>query len=718
MRCRNAKGYLLLAVGLAAGAVARPAGAAGDGFAYERGLQPGGRGPNRIALDEPMLTRAMPVRYAAGSAHAADAADAAPIGGLEDLRLFDGAGRELPYLLMLPAAARERSLEGALLEIPLSKSESGFEADLGQVENVDRLTLQGLPSPLLKRYRLEGSGDRKHWVTLIAEGTLFDLPAEGLRLLAADFPAGAYRYLRWTWNDASSGRVAPPTSARARLLERAEPPQPTTVRLEVTRRPSEPRVSRFHLRLPGRGLPVAALLLEVGPGDLLRRARVSEPRLVGAGGSGASGSSGSIGSSASGTVEPAPLGEAVLRRSSHAGEVAAALTIAIEPPRETGLDLTVEDGDSGSLRLDGVVARLRPLPWIYFESPDGGPVTARYGRPGAAGPRYDLEASRSAAAVGVAASARWGEPRITSGAQPTAPGAAATLGTPQPPAGGALATAGFRYVRRLATVGEGLQQLPLDAAVLAHAHALADLRLATAEDRQVPYLLERRAEPLELRLEIRPAMAPAPATGGSGDAPAGRTISRYTIQLPVAGLPESRLAILTSARVFARDVVVRTATANRATGAERWATVAHLAWRHADPEREAPELAIDLPALTSDRLLLEVEEGDNSPLPLAGARLLLPSWQLRFFGTGQALRLLYGDSRLAPPRYDLALLAPRLVGVEGSELALPEEQRLSAAVEAVRSGMWFWLGLAGAVLVLLALLVRLLRGEPPAAAAS
>ena len=91
-------------------------------------------------------------------------------------------------------------------------------------------------------------------------------------------------------------------------------------------------------------------------------------------------------------------------------------------------------------------------------------------------------------------------------------------------------------------------------------------------------------------------------------------------------------------------------------------------------------------------------------------RLLLPSWRLRFFGTGTPLRLLYGDSRLASPRYDLVLLAPRLVGVEGSELVLPGERPLTAGGAAMRSGSWFWIGLGVAVIVLLALLVRLLRG--------
>ncbi|MBP9145857.1 MAG: DUF3999 family protein [Thermoanaerobaculia bacterium] len=673
---------LLCAGGLA---LAPAAQAGADGFTVERRLQPGASGPNRVALDEELLARAKPVRYAD------TAPGAPPVAGLEDLRFFDAGGREVPYLLMLPRAARERSLDGAVLAILPTKNESGFEVDLGAVENVDRLTLEGLPSPLLKRFRLEGSGDRRRWVALIPEGTVFDLPAEGLRLLDAEFSAGPYRFLRWTWNDATSGRVRPPTSARVRLLERSEPPPATTVRLAVERRPSEPRVSRFHLRLPGRDLPIDALVLEVAPGDLLRQATVTEPRFATRG------------------VEPAPLGEAVLRRSSHAGQVAAALAIPIVRPRESGLDLTVQDGDSGPLRLDGAVARLRPLPWIYFESPDGAEIVARFGKPSAMAPRYDLEASRGAAASAIAATATWGASRVEN----ASPSAASALA---PPMGGTLATGAFRFERVLAATGDGLLQLPLDAAVLAHAHGLADLRLVTDDGTQVPFLLERRAEPLEIRLAIDSARR-ADGSAGTGG-PTEGTVSRYTILLPFAGLPASRLAIATSSRLFAREVVLQAAVVDAATGGERWNVVAHLAWRHTDPELEAPELAIDLPALAGDRLRVEVEEGDNSPLPLSGARLLLPSWRLRFFGTGTPLRLLYGDSRLAPPRYDLELLAPRLVGVEGRELVLPDERPLAAGNTPMRSGRWFWIGLGGAVLVLLALLARLLRGAPPAAANS
>jgi hypothetical protein len=71
----------------------------------------------------------------------------------------------------------------------------------------------------------------------------------------------------------------------------------------------------------------------------------------------------------------------------------------------------------------------------------------------------------------------------------------------------------------------------------------------------------------------------------------------------------------------------------------------------------------------ADELWLVVDEGDNAPLPLVHARLLLPSYRLRFFApAGGGLRLLYGRDDLEPPRYDLALLAPTLMGAAATEV--------------------------------------------------
>lgn len=630
--------------------------ATGTEFRFERSLTPPGSGPAWAAVDAELL---------AGAA----------LSELPDLRLFSADGREVPYLLIAPATAQPRMISGQLLPVAATKERSGFEVDLGAVYRVDRLHLMGFPAPFLKRFRLEGSGDRQRWTLLIAEGTLFDLPAEQLVRTAMDFRASELRYLRLEWDDRTSGRVPLPSAAEARLPGLAEPAERQRQELTWGRRPSEPGKSRFRVLLPGPHLPVTHLELEVGGGHLLRPARVSEARL------------------GSGEVVPMPLGEAKLRRVDLAGARAEELSIPIRRPAGAELELVVEDGDNPALLLERVIAVFSPLPWMYFESPDGAPVVARYGAAGLAAPRYDLEALRGRVDRSTLNQARWG----SSSLRPEVPSAAAI---PVELTGAPLATAGFRYRRQVAAKEPGLTALALDAAVLAHSRDLRDLRLVDGEGRQVPYLLERRDEPLVAELSLRPDPKSSNDDG----------VSAYRATLPFAGLPASLLELRTGARVFRREVkVYEVGQEGRSGRAAEPPLLAASSWRHADPETAAPALSLALPALAGGELSIAVLDGENGPLPLAPPQLLLPSYRLRFHG-GRELTLVYGDPRLETPRYDLELLAPRLVGAAAFEIkAGPEE---ATGAQGGERGRWvFWGALVAVVLLLLGLLARLLAGR-------
>ena len=259
---------------------------------------------------------------------------------------------------------------------------------------------------------------------------------------------------------------------------------------------------------------------------------------------------------------------------------------------------------------------------------------------------------------------------------------------------------GFERLRTILSVKNGLNAVPLDAAVLAHG-TLASLRIADGQGRQVPYLLERREEPLSLELG-------APERSGKEGEP--RRVSSYRVTLGLAGLPASRLVLTTSARVFERPVTVTVTRRDAGRREERVETLAKAVWRHADPDTAAPPLVLDLPALDVAAVTLSVDEGDNSPLPLLPSRLLLPSYRLRFYAASDEVRtLLYGEPSLEPPRYDLALLAPRLVGVSSNDASLGPESDHAVPAAGARGRTLFWGILVAAVLALLVLLGRLLR---------
>jgi hypothetical protein len=137
-------------------------------------------------------------------------------------------------------------------------------------------------------------------------------------------------------------------------------------------------------------------------------------------------------------------------------------------------------------------------------------------------------------------------------------------------------------------------------------------------------------------------------------------------------------------------------------------------WTHAEPETPAAPLVVDIDPPDSRNMLVVVDEGDNQALPLLPPRLLLPAYRLRFFRTGEAAcLLLYGRADLAAPRYDLALLATQLVGAPAHEIAPGPELTGPVAATSAMSPLLFWVVLILAVLVLLAIVVRLVKQASP-----
>jgi hypothetical protein len=666
-------------------------------FRFERPIVAATAGPHRLAIDVALLAGASAFRVVSASPIVADRRDrdglAVASGGLADLRLFDASGREVAYLLV-PNPTLEPTWRAAIAILPVAPVEteqnktSGFEADLGGLFMIDRLRIDGLSPPYLKRVRLEGSGDRSRWTVLVGEGTVFDLPDARLRQTELSFAAGSYRYLRVTWDDARSARVAPAPAVAARQVSAALARAPLTTPVTFERRPSEPGRSRFHVRLPGGRLPIAALALDVAGAHVLREAEVYEARLEGA------------------EAVPALLGRGTLKRVEQGSLAAVALRVPIQAPIEPEIDLVVDDGDNPPLDLRAITAEFAELPWIYFEAP-GGALTARYGNPQLEAPRYDLEAARPALRIETVADATWGAPRTR-----TADENASSAAPPLPTVGAPVDASTFRFVRDIPAGDAGLIAVRLDEAALAHSSGvqsrLGDVRVIDAEGRQIPYLVERSSEPLSIELSLAKLSTRPTALG-----PPRASESVYRIGWPYAGLPSPRLVLTTSARVFKRPIHVAAERDPDRRRRDPWIeTLGTALWVHADQDTPAPALVMSLPSVAATQVLLIVEDGDNTPLPIGGVRMLLPAYRMRLFRErSQSLRLAYGRTDLAAPSYDLALLAPRVFGVSAVEVSPgPEREAHAGGTAATLVSPWlFWGILIVAVVVLLALIARLVR---------
>ena len=348
---------------IAASALAQP-----QSFQHERTVTPGSKGANRLDVDVPLLAGSSP--------------------DLHDVRLIDATPASSAISLIRPQSREPEWRRATLLAVASTKTTSGFEADLGALRDVDRIRFAGVRPPYLKHVTLEGSGDRSHW-TMLADTTVFDLPDQRLRRPEIAFAPGEYRYLRMTWDDRSSARASGVATAEARLHDMIAPPDPLRAPLPFRKLSSEPGKSRYRIDLPGPNLPVDAVEVQVSGGDVFRASRVTEPQL------------------ANGAITPVVLGTAQLRRAVREGFVAAEMGVPITAPTGRELEIVVDDGANAPLPVSSIVARFSAQPWIYFESPDGAPITARYGNQRVLRPQYDLEAARQFVGRSEIAAARW-----------------------------------------------------------------------------------------------------------------------------------------------------------------------------------------------------------------------------------------------------------------------------------------------------------------------
>jgi hypothetical protein len=239
----------------------------------------------------------------------------------------------------------------------------------------------------------------------------------------------------------------------------------------------------------------------------------------------------------------------------------------------------------------------------------------------------------------------------------------------------------------------GLVRIPVPRELRAQARAdLADLRLRTSDLQQVPYLL-RRTGAVDRR-----------AVEGLPRREDGRR-SLLTVAVPTPALAVSRVELETSATVFSRRV-----TLSRPVGASL-EPLRSFEW--VGSERPG-RLVLDLDRVVGDTLVIEIDNGDDPPLPIDGVWLGWEEVELVAHLPAGGVSLLAGAPRLESPNYDLALLGDDLnrralrVATVGpvSSLAPPAPAPLDRAL--VLAGV-------GVLVAGLAFLtVRLLRGLPAA----
>ena len=595
---------------------------------------------------------------------------------LEDLRLYDPDGREVPFVVeqTMPTGRILRGPRSS--DVSLVANSTVITMETGLADPIDEVTLTTPAASFIKAVSLDGSNDRAAWSPIVAGIPVFRQPG-GMSHLRIPFPPSKWAYLRLKVDD----RRSPPIPLTAVTL-RAGMPEPLTesVPLSILERVENLRETRLVLALPAANLRVASLSLDtVDP--LFSRDVTVASRQVGEGG-----------------VRELEVARATICRLSLEGQASFTnLEIKVEatvPTRE--IVLLVHNQDSPPLTITGAMALRRPANMV-FHAARAGTYHLATGNGQCARPRYDL-ASLGTDLKGATALPVVPGPLLLNPSYrvPTALPSLSELGA-------VLDVASWKYRKAVQLSRSGAQDLDLDLEVLAHAQrGLQDLRLMRG-DHQVPFIREETSITRTLIPQVSPANDPKQPK-----------LSRWALKLPMARVPVTRLVCTSPTPVFQRDVALseeipgdRGETYRRALGQGVWLRTL---------EQPARQLVLELAGLPeSDVLFLETQNGDNPPILLEDFQCSYRVSRLVFKAESVGeLELYYGNPEAGAPDYDLTLVARQLQMAEKSSASLGSQEQLNKGswreqwVGGKSAGLLFWSVLAAVVVGLLFVISRLL----------
>ncbi len=614
--------------------------------------------------------------------------------GLSDLRLIDAAGQELPFLLDTPPLLGEeerqtRSHRPQSFVTTLGGDDaSEIMITTGTTERIEAVDLESSAPFFLKAAHIDISTDGKEWQSLGAAVPLFrQFGAEQLRLALNGQPAA---FVRVTLDDS---RSRPVTFTGARILRtpaEASPPPLVPLGATITRRDEFAGETVLTVTLDGRHVPLAALTFATKDPLFMRRVTVAVREVHGT-----VSTEHTVGS---GTLYRVALNGAPVR---------AQLELPIEfTPLTRELLVHFHNGDSPPLTIDGVQARQHPIN-LLFMAPAAGNYTLLSGNPQVAAPRYDLAAfageMRGTTAAAVTPGPLEAMPNYRPG---ESPGPAPLPDVPL--TGAPLDTKEWTHRQPIQITRVGVQELELNLTALAQAQPdFSDLRLLHAGN-QIPYVLEQPA--LARSLTLTPVAAP--------DAKRP-TVSVWCLSLPQASLPLRRLVLASSTPLFQRQFRLYEKLTNQ-NGVVRETTLAGGPWSRT-PEPGVPENRIfelsEQPS--SDTLWIETDNGDNPAIALNPIQVVYPVVRLVFkTAETDGFTLAYGNKQAHAPRYDLSLVAVKLLTASRQVAQLPADmpKTVNADSKAIFPGIdnthIFWAALALVVVVLLVVVAKLLPKPP------
>lgn len=605
--------------------------------------------------------------------------------GLEDLRIVDPEGNDVPFVLERPRPKFQESHRVKSLKVQLKDQTTVATIETGLDLPLDGATLESPVSSFFKSAHIEGSNTGQEWQVLATGQPWFR--RSGVTQLHLRFPARAWRYLRVLIDDSRSEPI-PLTDARVHAAESEFTPSEATP-VEITERVENPGQTRITLRLDTANQTLAWLQLDCADTVFTRRITAAVQEVT------------------ENAIRERPIAEATVYRLALENQaVSSNLSFSLEqqiPTRE--LIVLIQNDDSPPLQIQSIQAFRRPV-YATCLIRNKGSYGLYCGHNTVSAPQYDLArlATQLREAPLVKPQSGAIEPNPRYRVHETLP----EVGD----IGAKLDVSSWGYRKSISLAQPGVQQLELDLDILAHAQLdFRDLRLVRSSH-QLPFLFHHPS--ITRRLSLEATLAPDPKKPST---------TRWQMKVPRSRLPLSWIGCETRTPLFKRSMTLyelnpddRGELHARTLGTAEWIKT---------PERSSRQFTLRLGSIPlSDTLFLATDNADNPPIELTAFETHYPVTRLVFKSSTMGpdpLHLYYGSTEANRPSYDLSLVASQLLRAEKRQAQLLAEEQLRAESWAERgvkrhAGVLFWAALTLVVVGLLVVVARLLpRPGSPAA---
>src|SRR5512133_1574820 len=123
--------------------------------------------------------------------------------GLEDLRIVDSKGDQVPYLIERLLPDPESTIRPTEFRSTIENGATHLILKTGTSAPIIGVSLETPATRFMKAADVEGSNDGRTWIKLAGGDSLFQLP-NGATKLRVSFPEGAWQFLRITIDDLGS----------------------------------------------------------------------------------------------------------------------------------------------------------------------------------------------------------------------------------------------------------------------------------------------------------------------------------------------------------------------------------------------------------------------------------------------------------------------------------------------------------------------------------